>query len=75
MHSDAGNIVLEPFSGTFTTGMAAEQLGRKCYAIERDPTYCDISVARFANAYKDMEIYLLRNGEQISLEESGVLKC
>jgi DNA modification methylase len=75
MHSDKGDIVLEPFSGTFTTGLACEQTGRKCYAIERDPAYCDIAVKRYREFVQDAEICLLRKGEIISLENTGVLKC
>ena len=39
MHSDKGDIVLEPFSGTFTTGIACEQTERVCYAMEKSETY------------------------------------
>jgi DNA modification methylase len=72
MHSDKGNIILEPFSGSFTTAIAAEQLGRRCYAIERDPIYCDISVARFHAFAPDAEIYLLRDGETIPFSETNM---
>jgi DNA modification methylase len=27
--------------------MAAHQLGRRCYAIELDPKYCDVIVKRY----------------------------
>lgn len=40
-------IVLEPFCGSGTTLIAAEQLGRKCYGIELDPHYCDIILQRW----------------------------
>ncbi|GHV07674.1 hypothetical protein FACS1894217_08910 [Clostridia bacterium] len=73
MHSDKGDIVLEPFSGTFTTGIACEQTGRKCYAIERVPAYCDIAVKRYREFVPDAEICLFRNGAIISLDETGVL--
>lgn len=39
--------VLEPFGGTGTTMIAAEQLGRKCYMMELDPHYCDVIIARW----------------------------
>ncbi|GHU53724.1 hypothetical protein FACS1894132_06700 [Clostridia bacterium] len=73
MHSDKGDVVIEPFSGTFTTGIACEQTGRKCYAIERDPAYCDIAVRRYREFVQDAEICLLRGGETISVEDTGVL--
>lgn len=37
MHSDRGDIVLEPFSGSGTTIIACEQLERVCYAMEKSP--------------------------------------
>ena len=39
--------VYDPFAGSGTTLIAAEQLGRRCYAIEISPAYCDIIVARW----------------------------
>lgn len=39
--------VLEQFAGTGTTLIACEQLGRKCYAMELDPTYCDVIRKRY----------------------------
>jgi DNA modification methylase len=47
MHSDKGGIVLEPFSGSGTTIIAAEQTERKCYAMELSPVYCDLAVKRW----------------------------
>lgn len=45
--SRAGDIVYEPFSGSGTTLMACEQMGRRCYALEVDPRYVDVAVARW----------------------------
>ena len=39
--------VYEPFAGTGTTVMAAEQLGRACYAIEIEPQYCQVTIDRW----------------------------
>jgi DNA modification methylase len=39
--------VYEPFAGSGTTIVAAEQLGRTCRAIEIDPRYVDVCVARW----------------------------
>ena len=41
--------VFEPFCGSGTTLIAAEQLGRKCYGMEISPQYCDIIVRRWEN--------------------------
>lgn len=47
MHSDRGDIILEPFSGSGTTIIACEQLERVCYAMEKSPEYCDLAVKRW----------------------------
>lgn len=39
--------VYEPFSGSGTTIIACEQLGRKCYAIEIEPRYVDVGIRRW----------------------------
>jgi DNA modification methylase len=42
-----GEGVYDPFLGSGTTLLAAEQLNRKCFGIELDPAYCDIVVDRW----------------------------
>lgn len=42
-------LTYEPFSGSGTTIIAAEQLNRRCYAIELEPRYCDVAVTRWEN--------------------------
>lgn len=37
----------DPFLGSGTTLIAAEQLGRKCYGMEISPAYCDVIVQRW----------------------------
>lgn len=46
-NSSVGDAVYEPFSGSGTTIIAAEQTGRHCYAIEIVPDYVDIAVKRW----------------------------
>ena len=46
-HSRAGDLVADPFSGTGTTIIACEQLGRRCFAIEIEPRYVDVGVRRW----------------------------
>ena len=41
-------IVLDAFGGSGTTLVAAERTGRRGYAIELDPHYCDVIVRRVA---------------------------
>lgn len=40
-------LILDPFLGSGTTLIAAEQLGRRCYGMEISPAYCDVIVARW----------------------------
>jgi len=40
-------LVYEPFLGSGTTLIAAEQLNRKCYGMEISPAYCDVIVKRW----------------------------
>ena len=40
-------LVLDPFAGSGTTLIAAEQTHRRCCCIEIDPAYCDVIVSRF----------------------------
>lgn len=47
MHSDPGAVVLDPFCGGGTTLIAAEQSGRRCFAMESDPAACDLAVMRW----------------------------
>ena len=47
--SRAGEVVYDPFLGSGTTLIAAEQLGRKCYGMEISPAYCDVIVKRWEN--------------------------
>ena len=47
MHSDPGGLVLDPFAGGGTVLIAAEQSGRRCFAMEGDPLRCDLIVMRW----------------------------
>lgn len=49
-HSMVGGIVVESFSGTGTTIVACEQLGRKCRAFEINPAYVAVALQRWADA-------------------------
>lgn len=42
-------LAYEPFLGSGTTLIAAEQLDRRCYGLEISPQYCDVIVKRWEN--------------------------
>ena len=44
--SNTGDIILDPFAGTFSSACAAKNLGRKSISIEIDKTYTNIGLKR-----------------------------
>ena len=49
--SEPNRWVLDPMAGSGSTIVAAENLGRRCYAVELDPIYADVILDR----YKSLE--------------------
>jgi site-specific DNA-methyltransferase (adenine-specific) len=47
-HTAPGDVVIEPFSGSGSTMVAAEQTGRLCRAIEIAPKYVAVALERLA---------------------------
>ena len=45
--SPTQGLVLDPFAGSGSTLIAAERTGRTCLAVELEPRYCDITLARW----------------------------
>lgn len=56
--SNVGDIILDPFSGTFTTAYVAKQLRRKAIGIELQEDYIKIGLRRLqlASEYKGVEL-------------------
>ena len=48
--TDELDTVFDPFLGSGSTLVAAEQLGRKCYGMEISPAYCAVVLQRFRDA-------------------------
>lgn len=46
-HTRPGDLCYEPFSGSGSQIIAAEQMGRRCRAIEISPAFCDVAVRRW----------------------------
>lgn len=53
-----GEVVLDPFGGSGSTMMAAEQLGRSCYMVELDPVYIDVICKRYEELTGEKAEYL-----------------
>ena len=47
LHTRADDLCYEPFSGSGSQLIAAEQLGRRCYAIELEPRFVDVAISRW----------------------------
>jgi DNA modification methylase len=47
MRNHEAELIYDPFLGSGTTLIAAEQLDRKCYGMEISPAYCDVIVKRW----------------------------
>jgi DNA modification methylase len=45
----SGGLCLEPFAGSGSTLIAAEQTKRVCYTMELTPEYCDVIIQRWEN--------------------------
>ena len=64
-------IVLDPFGGSGSTLIAADQLKRICYTVELDPKYADVIVNRYlAQVGNDEQIFLVRDGQKIPYAEA-----
>lgn len=58
--TDHDDIVLDPFMGSGTTGVACAKLGRKFIGIEIEPKYFDIACRRIEQAYKQPDFFIER---------------
>ena len=56
-HSDVGQVVLDPFMGSGTTGVACANLGRKFIGIEIERKYFDIACERIEAAYAQGRLF------------------
>ena len=47
LNHQSGDVVYEPFAGSGTCLIAAEKTGRRCFAVELDPAWCDVIRNRY----------------------------
>ena len=57
-HSRAGDIILDPFMGSGTTGVAAVMLGREFIGVEIDEGYFDIACRRISDALARPDLFI-----------------
>ena len=51
-----GDLILDPFTGSSTTGIMASRLGRKFIGIDLEQEYLDISIKRFEQQFLKKEL-------------------
>ena len=57
--TEAGDLILDPFFGSGTTGAVAKKLGRRFIGIEKDPGYARLARARLGRVRRAAEDELL----------------
>ncbi len=71
-----GDLVVDIFSGSNTTGYAAEGLGRRWLSIDIDRAYAVLSAVRFMEAYTDEDLRetvdRLDRGESVTVGVKGM---
>jgi len=68
-----GDLVLDPFLGSGSTLLAAEQSGRTCHGIELAPGYVDVAIRRW-QAQTGRDAVHMETGETFAEREANVRK-
>ncbi|MGL4271597.1 MAG: DNA-methyltransferase [Pseudomonas paracarnis] len=56
--TSVGQVILDPFMGSGTTGVAAAQMGRKFIGVERNPKYFEVACRRIDEAQKQTDLFI-----------------
>lgn len=57
LFSNPGQLILDPFMGSGTTGVACAAYGRRFIGIEKDPIYFNVACRRIDAAYKQPRLF------------------
>ena len=58
LFTNAGDIVLDPFMGSGTTGIACVQAGRRFIGIENNPKYFALAERRITDALAQADLFV-----------------
>lgn len=56
--TEVDQIILDPFMGSGTTGVACAKLGRKFIGIEQDPAFFDVACERIQKIYSQPDMFI-----------------
>ena len=56
MYTHKNDLMIEPYCGSGSTMVAAQNLGRRCYGMELQPGYCAVILQRMSEAFPNIEI-------------------
>lgn len=74
-HTLDNEVCYDPFAGSGTQVIAAEQLGRRCFSIELECKYCDVIVQRYINHVgTDEDVFVERDGKTLTWREVQLAK-
>jgi DNA modification methylase len=54
--TNEGDIILDSFTGSSTTGLAAVMYGRKFIGVDTESKYLDLSIKRFEKLFKQKKL-------------------
>lgn len=72
-HAPKNGVVIDPFMGSGTTGVAAIKTGRRFVGIELDQKYFDIACQRIENAQRQQSLFDVRDAYEQTEQQASLL--